>query len=87
MHYVALGNLGDLYMNFIKDYLKAEQYYIRAIALKPDVISYYADMYRLYHYLYKVGTGADAKILAQGLEANPGNKDLLELQNELKTGK
>jgi tetratricopeptide (TPR) repeat protein len=87
MHYVAWANLGDLYMNFIKDYPKAEEYYKKAIALKSDEISLYADMYRLYRYLYKTDTSAAADILAEGLRSNPGDKDLHTLQDELKSGK
>lgn len=85
--YVALGNLGNLYLYFIKDYPKAEEYYRKAIALKPDEISYYVDMYTLYHYAYKTGTGADAAILDEGLKANPGNKDLLTRKAQLEAGK
>ncbi len=86
-HYIALGNLGNLYEFFLKDYPKAEEFLLQAIALKPDQISFYRDLYTLYHYGYKVGTGADSSILEQGLKANPGDKDLLNLQQQLKAGK
>lgn len=82
----AYGNLGDLYMNFMKDYGKAEAHYKRAIEFKPTDIDYYRSLYTLYHYLYKVGTGADAAIITQGLKNNPGNPDLLQLQTQLKSG-
>lgn len=85
--YVALGNLGSLYLYQLKDYPKSESYYNQALALKPDEISFYRDLYTLYHYAYKMGTGADAAILEQGLKVSPGNEDLLALQEELKSGK
>lgn len=87
IRYVALGNLGNLYEYFIKDYPKAEEYLLQAITLKPDQISFYTDLYTLYHYGPKKGTGADAAVLEQGLKANPGNSDLLELQKQMNAGK
>ncbi len=78
---VAFADLGDLYQNFLKDYPKAESNYKKAIAIKPDYIDYYRDLYTLYRYQYKTDTTAAADILAQGLSANPNNADLLTLQN------
>jgi tetratricopeptide (TPR) repeat protein len=86
-NYVAFFNLGELYMGIIKDYPKAEADFKKVIELKPSLIDGYRDLYTLYHYAYKVGTGADAAILEQGLKANPGNQDLLTLQAQLKAGK
>ncbi len=84
---VALSNLGDLYMNFIKDYPKAEGYYRQALAINPTVISYYRDLYTLYRYLYKIDTSAASDILTEGLAKNPGNADLLQIQADFKAGK
>ncbi len=81
--YVAYGNLGGLYADFLKDYPKAEINYKAAIALKPSVIDYYRQLYYLYKGLYKINTDAAADILRQGLKANPNNPDLLQLQKEL----
>jgi hypothetical protein len=86
-NYVAYFNLGELYMGILKDYPKAETNFKKVIELRPDLADGYRDLYTLYHYAYKVGTGADAAILEQGLKANPGNKDLLTLQEQLKSGK
>jgi tetratricopeptide (TPR) repeat protein len=83
----AFGNLGDLYMNFIKDYPKAEESYRQAINLKPDEISYYRDLHMLYRYLYKTDTTLAADILVEGIEKNPNNEDLLRLQAEYNAAK
>lgn len=86
INYVAYGNLGDLYMNFVKDYAKAEANYKTTISLKPDVIDYYRNLYTLYHFITKDNVKAEA-ILQAGLKANPGNADLLALEAELQSGK
>jgi len=84
IQYIAYGNLGDLYMNFLKDYPKAEANYKAAIALQPTFIDYYRDLFTLYTSFYKTNTTAAADIVAQGLKANPNNPDLLQLQQQLK---
>ena len=86
INYVAYGDLGDLYMNFVKDYPKAEVSYKAAIAINSKVIDYYRDLSGLYVSFYKQGTGAANAIVAQGLKANPNNPDLLQLQTSLKPG-
>lgn len=72
--------LGDLYQNFIKDYTKAEVYYLAAIKSNPRNVDAYASLYRLYR--YQVGDQAKAAaILEQGLKANPGNNYLESLDD------
>jgi tetratricopeptide (TPR) repeat protein len=85
-NFIAFNNLGDLYMNFLKDYPKAEQNYKQLIVLRPDYIDGYRNLYTLYHYLYRTDTTAAADILQEGLKNNPGNKDLLGLQAQMKAG-
>lgn len=84
-NYVAYGDLGDLYMNFDVNYPKAEVNYKAAIAINPNVIEYYRDLYTLYMSFYKTNTTAAADIIAQGLKANPNNPDLLQLQQQAQT--
>lgn len=84
-NYVAYADLGDLYMNFQVDYPKAETNYKAAIAIKPSVIDYYKDLFTLYTSFYKTNQGLANAIVAQGLKANPGNADLLQLQSQLKS--
>lgn len=83
--YVAYADLGDLYMNFQVDYPKAEANYKTAIAIKPTVIDYYKDLYTLYTSFYKTNQGLANAIVAQGLKANPGNADLLQLRSQIKS--
>ncbi|MDE1925516.1 MAG: hypothetical protein KGH79_05105 [Patescibacteria group bacterium] len=82
INYVAYGDLGDLYMNFVKDYPKAAANYKAAIAINPTVIDYYRSLYNLYRYDDN-NLAAAAAIVAQGLKANPNNPDLLQMQQQL----
>ncbi|HWB34374.1 MAG TPA: hypothetical protein VG753_03615 [Candidatus Paceibacterota bacterium] len=85
--YTAFADLGDLYQNFLKDYPKAEQNYLKALSLKPDDIGLYYDLYIMYTGQYKVGTSAAADIVARGLKNNPGDKTLLGLQQQINASK
>jgi tetratricopeptide (TPR) repeat protein len=82
-NYIAFNNLGDLYMNFTKDYPKAETNFLAVITRKPEYIDSYRNLYTLYHYLYKTNTSAASDILKEGLKINPNDPDLLRLQAEL----
>ena len=77
---VAFQDLGDLYENFLKNYPKAESNYLAALKIDPRNIDIYRDLYMMYKYQYKTNTTAAADILVQGLQANPNNPDLLQLQ-------
>lgn len=81
--YVAWGNLADLHMYFLKDYVSAEKFYKEAIRMNPKVTEYYRAMFYLYKDINKDKAAASA-ILEQGLVSNPNNSDLLKLQQELK---
>jgi hypothetical protein len=76
---ISAVDLADLFANFIKDYPQAETYYLKAIVDAPAAIDNYRNLYTLYHYSYKVGSGADVAILKEGLANNPGNPDLEQL--------
>jgi tetratricopeptide (TPR) repeat protein len=78
----AHGNLGDLYMYFLKDYAKADTRYNQAITLNPNVIEYYRALFYLYRDIFKDHGKAQA-ILTLGLKNNPNNPDLLGLQKQL----
>ena len=74
---VAFDNLGNLYMDFIKNYPKAESNYISALKANPNDIGAYRALYSLYtDYGYKTGTGAAEQILKQGIANNPKALDL-----------
>lgn len=76
---ISAADLADLFANFIHNYPEAETYYLKAIADEPHNIDDYNNLYTLYHYSYKVGTGADIAILKEGLKNNPGNAELTQL--------
>jgi tetratricopeptide (TPR) repeat protein len=75
-------NLGDLYMNYLKDYPKAESNYKKVIDLRPGVIDVYQNLYYLYLNSYKTDTSAARDILELGLKNNPGNPTLTTLLAE-----
>jgi tetratricopeptide (TPR) repeat protein len=70
----SLNNLGDLFMNFIKDYPQAEMYYKKLIAVNPKNIGAYNNLFLLYKYLYKTDTSAAADTKAQALKAVPSEE-------------
>jgi tetratricopeptide (TPR) repeat protein len=72
----AYANLGELYVQ-TKNYEQAEAHYRQAIGLKPAFIPVYRSLHDLYRLWYKTDTTAAVDILHEGLEANPGNTDLL----------
>lgn len=72
----AFGNLGDLYMNYLKNYPKAEANYLADIHLRPIDLNAYHALFSLYTTKYKQGTAAAENILKQGISANPKAVDL-----------
>ncbi len=75
-------NLGDLYMNFLKDYPRAEKNFLVVVKTNPQVVDAYVNLFYLYHDFMKNDTKAKT-MLEQGLAANPGNPALLALQTKL----
>lgn len=73
---IAFQNLGDLYQNFLKDYLKAESNFLTAIKNTPNDTNPYRALFELYTSVYKTGTSAAENILKQGIQANPQSVDL-----------
>lgn len=80
--YIGYANQGDLYMNFIKDYAKAETNYKAAISINPRIVEYYRNLFFLYRDI-RGNPGAAAAIVEQGLAANPDHPDLLSLKSQL----
>lgn len=72
---MAFSNLADLYMNFLKDYPKADAMYKKVNALAPDAIDAYISRSVLYESFYKAGGNPEAA-LKQGLTANPKSVEL-----------
>jgi tetratricopeptide (TPR) repeat protein len=69
-NFVALANLGTLYMADLKDFAKAELYLKKAVESDPEQIETYRSLYELYRYALKDDAKAKA-ILAQGIASNP----------------
>lgn len=82
---VGFDNLGELYLDFLKDYPKAEANFKQSIKIDSHDINAYQQLFSLYTtYGYKQGTSAAADLVAQGLKANPNSQTLLQLQSQLK---
>ncbi len=81
--YIAFADLGDLYQNFLKNYPLAETNYLEAVKLAPTDIDLYRNLFTFYHYQYKTNTNDALNIINQGLAANPGNAELLQLKSQL----
>lgn len=76
-NYVSYNNLGDLYMNYLKDFPKAEQNWLTAINNKPDDTNPYRNLFTLYtETSYKPTNSAAEDILKKGIAANPRAVDL-----------
>lgn len=63
---ISLHNLGEYYFHTAKDYPTAEQYYMRSIAIAPQLGQNYLDLFDMYKYVYKQETIAAPDILKQG---------------------
>ena len=75
---VAFKNLGDVYMNFIKDYPKAESNWLAAIKIDPIDPAIYSNLFGLYTMTsYTPTAAAPANILKRGIAANPKSVDLM----------
>lgn len=86
---VPHDDLGDLYLNFTKEYAKAEGEYKQAIALNPQDANAYRALFSLYaDFGYKTGTTAAVDIMKQAIANNPKAIDLYVLlaQYYAKTG-
>ena len=81
---VPFDNLGSLYLDFIKEYRKAEENFKQAIENDAHDITAYQQLFSLYTlYGYKSDTSAAAELVAQGLKDNPNNQTLLQYQVQL----
>lgn len=80
-------NLGDLYLNYLKEYVKSESAFKKAIAADAQDVGAYQNLFSLYtEYGYKKGTAAAEDILKKGIAANPGAYDLETLLARYYTG-
>jgi len=78
--YVVNGNLAHLYFRQYQDFVRAEEYYLKAI--EPDgmqTVNYYLDLHEIYRYFYKTDTNLAEDILKQGIERLPEETDLMAI--------
>lgn len=82
--YVTLGNLGVLYTYYVHDYVKAEEYFLKALEQGPEQTYLYFQMSDFYRDAY--GNLSKAKnIVDRGILSNPKDKQLKELRTYLDT--
>lgn len=73
----SFNNLGDLYMNYLKDYPKAEKNWLQGMKNKSNDPGVYANLFSLYsNTSYKPSNTAAEDILKKGIVANPRAVDL-----------
>ncbi len=78
--FILNGNLGHLYLYYLKDYPKAEEFYKKAVANGEyqNLYTYYTEMYDLYHSGFKDPAKTQA-LLTEALERIPDNLELLRI--------
>ncbi len=75
--FVPLGNLGELYFRYVKDYQKAEEYYLKAVQIKSDYLdTFYYELYQLYRFFMKDEARAE-EVLIQGIKQYPEETNIL----------
>lgn len=73
---VPLHNLGEYYFHTVKDYPKAERYYLSAIAASPEFSINYLDLHDIYRYVYKQDSSAAEDILKKALTTISGSQSI-----------
>jgi tetratricopeptide (TPR) repeat protein len=72
---ISYNNLGDLYLNYIKDYAKAETYYLHSVGVNPSDVGGYHTLYDIYT-IYIPDASKAENILKQGIANNQKAYDL-----------
>ena len=81
---ISFNNLGELYAYYLKDNVKAEENYAKAIENDPSAIYIYRNLFDFYRYVAKDPVKARA-LLEKGIVANPStSSDLKNLLENLK---
>ncbi len=81
--FVSVANIANLYAYFIKDNVKAEEYYKKAISVNSEQPYIYTQLAEFYKDILKDIVKARA-IVEEGLKKNPLDETLLEYRNYLK---
>lgn len=75
--FLAFNNLGVLYWQYLVDYAKAEDNFLKAIKNDPSQIMVYQNLHELYRYSYKEKFDLADDILLQALKQEPKNVGIL----------
>lgn len=70
------ASLGDLYASYLKDYVKADANYLKAISIEPLTVGFYIELHTLYRGPYQKSATAAEDILKQGIKVNPASYQL-----------
>ena len=76
---VSFLNLGILYHSYLKDFPKAEQYFLTSLGKNPLFVQTYAELGDLYRYSYKTNTSAAVDVLKQGIEKTENVSLMIQL--------
>ena len=71
--YVGYANLGDIYMNYLKNYILAEENFLKAIQNNPAYISGYVELAALYENYFKDGRQKAEDLFLLGIKRNTEN--------------
>jgi tetratricopeptide (TPR) repeat protein len=75
--FIAYNNLGNLYHEQLRNFPKAEEYFLKTINLRPDFVQSYVNLYNLYRYSYTEKVSEAPKALERGLSKIPASIDLM----------
>ncbi|MEK7576462.1 MAG: tetratricopeptide repeat protein [Patescibacteria group bacterium] len=85
-NFVVMNNLANLYAQNLKDYSKAEKYYLAFITEQQSNVDGYINLYQLYRNQYKEKSIQASEILKQGIAKIPDSITLMiELARYYKT--
>ena len=71
----SYDNLGKLYHFSLHDYPKAESYFNQSLAVNPNLMTPYLELFELYRYSYKTDTTKAADIIHKAIAKFPGTLD------------
>ena len=80
---IPFHNLGFLYWQYLKDFKKSEDNYLKAIANNSKDMAAYVDLSNVYYFNLNDKNKAE-EILIKGLEKNHNNQELLAALRELR---
>lgn len=74
LNFVTALNLGNTYQYFLKNYPKAEEYYLKALELRPDYTTAYQGLTDLYRFNWKDRQDRLEPLLLEAIQKDSPNK-------------